>query len=400
MVSASMIDHSDQVLVSLGELCISDDYSDVTFVVEKERISAHRAILAVRCEYFRALLYGGLEESKQSEITLDVSSTAFKHLLRYIYTGSLELKDMEVDDILTLLGLVHQYGITAFVKAISDYLYGVLTVENVCTIADEARLLDLKDLMEKCYEFIDENTRSIIQQESFSKLSYDMLSSVIDRNSLNIEEIEIFQATHKWCKSNENKWCKIGEKKKSIYDKIRYEAIPRNSLLDIVRPTGVLNPNRLLDVISAQDKTGFHPYRAGSSPGKDVAANAKVEWTTAAEHNQVRFDLGKRYFINHVYITTGAPTEPHSPGTVAYSLIPKQESLSVSSDGNSWSTVSLGLYNTAYFQSHPSISFRMQPVRYIRFQTPYYKENSSISISAMLNPFQGAQNSESPAKPR
>ncbi|EAL41978.2 AGAP006712-PA [Anopheles gambiae str. PEST] len=130
MVSASMIDHSDQVLVSLGELCISDDYSDVTFVVEKERISAHRAILAVRCEYFRALLYGGLEESKQSEITLDVSSTAFKHLLRYIYTGSLELKDMEVDDILTLLGLVHQYGITAFVKAISDYLYGVLTVEN------------------------------------------------------------------------------------------------------------------------------------------------------------------------------------------------------------------------------------------------------------------------------
>nr|XP_040227972.2 BTB/POZ domain-containing protein 9-like [Anopheles coluzzii]XP_049463613.1 BTB/POZ domain-containing protein 9-like [Anopheles coluzzii] len=297
MVSASMIDHSDQVLVSLGELCISDDYSDVTFVVENERISAHRAILAVRCEYFRALLYGGLEESKQSEITLDVSSTAFKHLLRYIYTGSLELKDMEVDDILTLLGLVHQYGITAFVKAISDYLYGVLTVENVCTIADEARLLDLKDLMEKCYEFIDENTRSIMKLESFSKLSYDMLSSVIDRNSLNIEEIEIFQAIHKWCKSNENKGCKIGEKKRSIYDKVRYEAIPRNSLLDIVRPTGVLNPNQLLDVISAQDKTGVHPYRAGSSPGKDVAANAKVEWTTAAEHNQVRFDLGKHYHI-------------------------------------------------------------------------------------------------------
>ena len=197
-----MIDHSDQVLVCLGELCTSVDYSDVTFLVQNEQIPAHRAILAARSEYFRALLYGGLKESNQSKITLDVSSTAFKQLLRYIYTGSSELKDMEVDDILTLLGLVHQYGITAFVKAISDYLYGVLTVENVCTIADEARLLDLKDLMEKCYEFIDENTRSIMKLESFSKLSYDMLSSVIDRNSLNIEEIEIFQAIHKWCKSN------------------------------------------------------------------------------------------------------------------------------------------------------------------------------------------------------
>uniref|UniRef100_A0A182UGJ9 BACK domain-containing protein n=1 Tax=Anopheles melas TaxID=34690 RepID=A0A182UGJ9_9DIPT len=184
------------------------------------------------------------------------------HLLRYIYTGSLELKDMEVDDILTLLGLVHQYGITAFVKAISDYLYGALTAENVCAIADVTRLLDRKDFMKKCYEFIDENTLSVMEHESFCNLSYEMVSSVLDRDSLNIEEIDLFQAIHKWCTRNDE----TGEKKNTIYDKIRYAAIPRKNLILTVRPTGVVNSDQLLDIICTQDNTPkeqkAHLYRA------------------------------------------------------------------------------------------------------------------------------------------
>ncbi|XP_041768288.1 BTB/POZ domain-containing protein 9-like isoform X1 [Anopheles merus] len=263
MISTSMIDHSDQVLVCLGELCTSVDYSDVTFLVQNEQIPAHRAILAARSEYFRALLYGGLKESNQSKITLDVSSTAFKQLLRYIYTGSLELQDMEVDDILTLLGLVHQYGITAFVKAISDYLYGVLTVANVCTIADEARLLDLAELADKCYEFIDGNACSVIKHDSLSNLSFDTLVMVLGRERFkHIEEIEIFQAVHKWCNNND-----VAEEKKTyLYGRVRYTAISRNNLLQIVRPTGVVNTEHLLNIISIQDGIGLHPYQP--PPGK------------------------------------------------------------------------------------------------------------------------------------
>ncbi|EAA04341.3 AGAP006870-PA [Anopheles gambiae str. PEST] len=263
MISTSMIDHSDQVLVCLGELCTSVDYSDVTFLVQNEQIPAHRAILAARSEYFRALLYDGLKESNQSKITLDVSSTAFKQLLRYIYTGSSELKDMEVDDILTLLGLVHQYGITAFVKAISDYLYGVLTVANVFTMADEARLLDLAELADKCYEFMDGNACSVIKHDSLSNLSFDTLVMVLGRGRFkHIEEIEIFQAVHKWCQNND-----VAEgKKKNLYEKVQYSAIPRNNLLQIVRPTGVVNSEHLLNIISIQDGIGLHPYQP--PPGK------------------------------------------------------------------------------------------------------------------------------------
>lgn len=72
----------------MAKLCINDDYSDVTFIVENQRLPAHRVVLAARSEYFRALLYGGLSETNQSEIQLKIPLEAFKALLRYIYSGA------------------------------------------------------------------------------------------------------------------------------------------------------------------------------------------------------------------------------------------------------------------------------------------------------------------------
>uniref|UniRef100_A0A182XRD6 BACK domain-containing protein n=1 Tax=Anopheles quadriannulatus TaxID=34691 RepID=A0A182XRD6_ANOQN len=216
-----------------------------------------------------------------------------------------------------------------------------------------------------------------MEHESFCNLSYEMVSSVLDRDSLNIEEIELFQAIHKWCTSNSE----IGEKKKVIYDKIRYAAIPRKNLISTVRPTGVVNSDQLLDIIFTQDGTPkeqeVHPYRAISVPGKDVAANAKVEWTTNEERNQACFKLGKRYFINYIHLNLNNPTN-------SYYSYSKTESLSVSSDGKTWSTVSTGTNNYSYFTSHPSVSFLEQQVRYIRFESPFYDSSSNISLSAIL----------------
>lgn len=71
----------------MAQLCMSSDYSDVIFNVENQKLPAHRVILAARSEYFRALLYGGLAETTQTEIQLQIPLAAFKALLRYIYSG-------------------------------------------------------------------------------------------------------------------------------------------------------------------------------------------------------------------------------------------------------------------------------------------------------------------------
>uniref|UniRef100_A0A182UPH2 BTB domain-containing protein n=1 Tax=Anopheles merus TaxID=30066 RepID=A0A182UPH2_ANOME len=84
-------------------MCMNADNADVTFIVKAEHLPAHRIILATRSEYFRAMLYGALKESKQNEIALDVPVEAFKFLIKYIYTGRLSLKQMKNTDILDIL---------------------------------------------------------------------------------------------------------------------------------------------------------------------------------------------------------------------------------------------------------------------------------------------------------
>ena len=61
----------------------------------------------------RALLFGGMRESAPdcSEIELqDTTAQAFEALLKYIYTGRINLLDLKEDILLDVLGLAHQYG--------------------------------------------------------------------------------------------------------------------------------------------------------------------------------------------------------------------------------------------------------------------------------------------------
>lgn len=84
----SEIDHQNQLSENFSELSMSMEYSDIVLVVQEQKLPAHKVVLAARSDYFRALLYGGMRESNQTEITLsDAPVNAFKSLLKYIYTG-------------------------------------------------------------------------------------------------------------------------------------------------------------------------------------------------------------------------------------------------------------------------------------------------------------------------
>ena len=54
----------------LRSLIDNKELSDVTFIVEGKAVGAVRAHLAVRSEHFRAMLFGGMRESRSEEITI------------------------------------------------------------------------------------------------------------------------------------------------------------------------------------------------------------------------------------------------------------------------------------------------------------------------------------------
>ncbi|VDO37067.1 unnamed protein product [Heligmosomoides polygyrus] len=121
--NSSLIEHSTTVVDDIEALFSKSDFSDVTFVVEGERLHAHKPILAARCEYFRAMLYGGLKESSEAEVQLErTNALAFRTLLKYIYTGKIELSAFKVEELVAILQLAHEYRLLKIQRPIVDYL--------------------------------------------------------------------------------------------------------------------------------------------------------------------------------------------------------------------------------------------------------------------------------------
>ena len=122
------------------------DMSDVKFVVEGQNVYAHRAILAVRSEYFRVLLFNGrMRESVQaseagggminpsSTIEIgDVSLNVFLKVLEYLYTDTVQDVSLELG--IHLLIASEQFMLDRLKALCEDIIRRDISVDNVISI--------------------------------------------------------------------------------------------------------------------------------------------------------------------------------------------------------------------------------------------------------------------------
>lgn len=256
--SSGEIDHIHVISEDVGALYLSEEYADVTIVVQGQKFHSHKLILAARSEYFRALLFGGMKESLQQEIELKAPSLpAFKGLLKYIYTGRMSLANERDEVILEILALAHLYGFVDLEAAISDYLREILSIKNVCSIIDSALLYQLEFLTKVCLEYMDKHALDVMNHESFLRLSAAALSEMISRDSFFASEIDIFLAVKRWVNTNPE------ADAEKVLSHIRLVLIPSKNILFTVRKTELLSESALLDALTARYETRNSdlPYR-------------------------------------------------------------------------------------------------------------------------------------------
>ena len=69
----------------------SDILSDITFIVEDQKIFAHK-LLCLRCPYFHNMLTGDYMESRASELEIpDIRYPIFLQLLEFLYSDSVKI---------------------------------------------------------------------------------------------------------------------------------------------------------------------------------------------------------------------------------------------------------------------------------------------------------------------
>jgi hypothetical protein len=153
-------------LVSDFRRLINDkDMSDVIFIVEGKNVYAHRAILAVRSEYFRVLLFNGrMRESVQASVAggmstspnapieiVDVSHAVFLKVLEFLYTDT--VRDVSLELGIHLLIASEQFMLDRLKALCEDNIRKEINVDNVIGILGASHrhnALGLKEIALEC----------------------------------------------------------------------------------------------------------------------------------------------------------------------------------------------------------------------------------------------------------
>ncbi len=141
----------------------ADALPDVTFRLAGGATAlAHRAILAGRCAYFKAMFGRGMREAGQAEVDLhDVSLSAFLALLNFLYTGGAPELAGAPDTALEALAL-GQYVAADGLKALCESaLLPVVDAGNVTALLLAAQRHGAPGLKKHCMAFVFAHSASV-----------------------------------------------------------------------------------------------------------------------------------------------------------------------------------------------------------------------------------------------
>ena len=181
----------------------NDLFSDVKFVVRKsdgeseskQVISAHKFVLSIGSPVFEAMFYGTLAENRDSIELPDCEYESLMELFRYMYSDEVNLSGSNV---MGVLYLAKKYMVPSLAEKCTEYLQNKLGPSNDFSILSTAEKYEEKDLLDRCWEVIDEQTEEAVKSDGFETIDRSLLEAIVTRDTLCIEEIDLFQAVDLW----------------------------------------------------------------------------------------------------------------------------------------------------------------------------------------------------------
>ena len=178
--------------------------ADVEFVVGRRevRIRAHSNILKAASPVFFQLFRNEWKDyAIQPEIYLsDVDSEAFRTLLIYIYKDFIEL---DMNKLFHVLKAAKRFSIQAITDNLtSDSTFNTHSFKSVWQYLSFSVLQNNMRMMDKCLEIIDSDAEYFLSMHDFTRVSAKVISIVVSRDSLVINESRLFNFCLKWCKRN------------------------------------------------------------------------------------------------------------------------------------------------------------------------------------------------------
>ena len=148
----------------------SEEFADVTFVVQGQKVYGHKMILSIVSDCFRAMFTTGFREQQEMEIEIpDCSYEAFLAVMEYIYTGQTpklegstpsmaagpdSTRDVNLARIVEILELADRFFLDHLKKICETMLQQAVTAETVEVLLPVAQKTNAGQLQAICEHFI------------------------------------------------------------------------------------------------------------------------------------------------------------------------------------------------------------------------------------------------------
>ena len=225
--------------------------SDVGLCCEglSKEFHAHKYILATSSSVFYAMFYGELAEKNSVVYLSDTNDDSLEEFLRFLYT---EECNLTADNAVFVLYLAKKYIVPSLAEKCVEFLETNLAAENVFVVLEQALQFDEEKLVKKCWDMIDMETSEAVVSDAFTDICQSTLVEFLKRESLNVEEVDLFKAVVKWseaeCLRQEketngtNKRAAIGN---AIYQ-IRFASMTLEEFGQNVSPSGLLTAEEMI----------------------------------------------------------------------------------------------------------------------------------------------------------
>lgn len=183
----------------------NDVLSDVKLIVpvvtsaESERkkakrvIPAHKFILSISSPVFYTMFNGELPETGNSVEVLDCEYETLLEFVRFLYSDEVILSGSNV---LQVLYLAKKYMVPSLAYKCREFLEDNLYPSTVFSVLPFAELYEDKALLDHCWKLIDRQTK--VALESAESIERSVLEALVERDTLNIKEIDLFSAVSRW----------------------------------------------------------------------------------------------------------------------------------------------------------------------------------------------------------
>jgi hypothetical protein len=286
----------------------------------------HSLILRVRCTYFQNELKNIEKLYKENGIIVfdkpNYSPKIFKIILKYLYTGKIDLKNLDTFDILQVLITSNELELTCLINFILQYL-----IENQSEhlFRNPLKFLHIllynyneifSSLKEHCINIICENPmKFLFNSTEFLLLDRSILLLILNQTFLNVkEEIQIWNYVLKWgiaqMPSSQlifktiNNWSKeeINTLKDILYDfipLIRWKDIPLDDITNKVAPySSILPKDFCLEIFNLHHNI---PSSSSSSPPSSSSSDSNIKNFLLINHIKT---LPSRSLLNSLFLTS------------------------------------------------------------------------------------------------